>query len=93
MQTLLSVNQAAVILKVHPLTIRRYIKEQRLKAVKIGGNIRIDEHELQVFQKEFVPQADQSPRIFRKRINAAKQFEETDPVLQLQGVGASQKVS
>ena len=52
MDNLFNVNQAAFILKVHPLTIRRYIKEGRLKALKVGGAIRIREKDLQEFNKD-----------------------------------------
>src|SRR6266705_3444762 len=52
MNNLLSVKQVAFILRVHPLTVRRYIRDKRLKAVKVGGNIRVDENALQDFHKE-----------------------------------------
>ena len=55
MDNLLSVKQVAYILKVHPLTVRRYIKEERLKAVKSGGNVRIKESDLSEFNKDFKP--------------------------------------
>ena len=53
MDNLLSVKQVAYILKVHPLTVRRYIKEERLRAIKSGGNIRIKESDLSEFNKDF----------------------------------------
>ena len=39
--TLFSVNQVSILLKVHPLTVRRYIKEGKLKAIRVAGNIRV----------------------------------------------------
>lgn len=88
MNNLLSVKQAAFILKVHPLTIRRYIKEKKLKAVKIGGNIRIEEKELEDFHNEILSSPhEKSPlKTFKK---ADKQFSEDDPFLRLQGRAAS----
>jgi excisionase family DNA binding protein len=37
MDNLLNVNQVAFILKVHPLTVRKYIKDGKLKAIRAGG--------------------------------------------------------
>src|SRR5258708_34236430 len=93
MNTLLSVKQVAFILKVHPLTIRRYIKEKKLNAVKIGGNIRIPESDLENFQKDVTSvEKEQSP--FRQfKTSAAKQLSQADPFLQLQGREESVKLS
>lgn len=90
---LLSVKQVAFILRVHPLTIRRYIKEKRLKAIKVGGNIRIEENALQDFHKEITPQTQESIRIFKTSKLGAKLFNTDDPMLRLQGRGASLKLS
>lgn len=92
MNNLLSVNQAAFILKVHPLTIRRYIKEKKLKAVKIGGNIRIEEKSLEEFHKDVTTIATEKGqmKMFKK---ADKQFTVDDPLLRLQGRAASLKLS
>ena len=87
MNNLLSVNQAAFILKVHPLTIRRYIKEKRLKAVKVGGNVRIAESDLESFHTE-VSITEQQPKIFKTPRLMDKQFTHEDPLLRLQGRGA-----
>ncbi len=89
---LLSVKQVAFILKVHPLTIRRYISEKRLKAVKAGGNIRIDENDLQDFQKEVIPPTP-SNKIFKSSKLSAKQFTADDPFFRLKGRGASLRLS
>jgi len=88
MDNLFSVKQAAYILKVHPLTVRRYIKEERLKAVKIGGNIRIKESSLAEFNKEFTPNK-QILKSLPSRKTTFKSFNEIDPLFQLQGKGAS----
>ena len=89
MNNLLSVKQVAFILKVHPLTIRRYIKEERLKAVKVGGNIRVEETALQHFHTDVAPTPIQKPGVFKKKLPVAKQFSDEDPLLRLQGRGAS----
>ena len=89
MQNLLNVNQVAFILKVHPLTVRRYIKEGKIRSVKAGGNIRIVETDLEIFVKEFEP----ASRIFRapspKQLAQSKAFTGDDPLLRLDGRGAS----
>lgn len=86
MDNLLSVKQVAYILKIHPLTVRRYIKEERLKAVKSGGNIRIKESDLNEFNKDY------SPNKIRLKISSQPTFQtftEIDPLFQLQGKGAA----
>ncbi len=90
---LLSVKQVAFILKVHPLTIRRYINDKRLKAIKVGGNVRIDENELQNFHKDINPSDKSKNRIFKSTKQAAKQFGPDDPLFHLMGRGASLKLS
>jgi len=87
MNNLLSVKQVAFILRVHPLTVRRYIHDKRLKAVRVGGNIRIDENALQDFHKE-VTITKQKPKIFKNAKFLDKQFTRDDPFLRLQGRGA-----
>jgi excisionase family DNA binding protein len=92
MDNLLNVNQAAFILKVHPLTIRRYIKEGKLKAVKAAGNIRIKESELTNFHKDFIPNQPVQ-KIFKTKIPVSKTFSLDDPLFRLKGRGASLTLS
>ncbi len=91
MENLFNVNQAAFILKVHPLTVRRYIKEGVLKAIKVGGNVRIKESNLQAFSRDFTPRQDISnPNPFRKAANVTvKKFTNADPLLKMQGRAAT----
>ena len=93
MNNLLSVKQAAFILKVHPLTIRRYIKEKKLKAVKVGGNVRIAERDLEEFHKDVEPVDAPNNRVFKTKKLIDKQFSSEDPLLRLQGRGASLKLT
>lgn len=93
MESLLSVKQAAFILKVHPLTIRRYIREKKLKAVKVGGNIRIAEKELENLHKEVeIIKLERDP-LLRVKKSSAKQFSEEDPLLRLKGRASSLKLT
>lgn len=86
----LTVRQVAFILKIHHLTVRRYIKEGKIKATRIGGNVRIKESALQESSKEFST----NPRtsVFKHK-SSVKIFSEYDPLLRLKGVGASLKFS
>lgn len=91
MENLFNVNQAAFILKVHPLTVRRYIKEGVLKAVKVGGNIRIKEGQLQAFSRDFTPRQENAPTTpFRRTApTSIKKFTNADPFLKMQGRAAT----
>jgi excisionase family DNA binding protein len=86
MDNLLNVNQVAFILKVHPLTIRRYLRDGKLKAIMIGGNVRIKESQLQEFSKEFSPGARSQIKSIEKKV---KVFTSEDPLFQLKGRVAS----
>lgn len=94
MENLFNVNQAAFILKVHPLTVRRYIKEGVLKAVKIGGNIRIKESQLQAFSRDFTPRQEIAPTTpFRRTASTTiKKFTNADPLLKMQGRAATVEI-
>ena len=91
LENLLSVNQAAFILKVHPLTIRRYIREGKLKAVKAGGNIRIKESSLSEFNKDFTL-TPKEPTVKSKFV-PSKRFMLDVPLFRLRGRGASLTLS
>ena len=91
MENLFNVNQAAFILKVHPLTVRRYIKEGVLKAIKIGGNVGIRESQLQAFSRDFTPRQDVSLTSPFRRVpsTTVKRFTNADPLLKMQGRAAT----
>lgn len=91
MDQLFNVKQAAYILKVHPLTIRRYIKEGKLTAIKAAGNIRIKNEDLAAFQKKFTPGSNLETTLspIRKRIINYKTFTDADPFLRLEGRAGS----
>lgn len=92
MENLLNVNQVAFILKVHPLTIRRYIKEGKLKAVRVAGNVRIKESSLSDLNKDFSPTPSRK-QLVRTSIIPAKVFNIDDPLFRLNGRGASLSLS
>lgn len=46
-EQILTCGQVAKILQIHPLTVLRYIKEGKLKAIKLGRVYRIRESEIE----------------------------------------------
>ncbi|GHO56636.1 helix-turn-helix domain-containing protein [Ktedonobacter robiniae] len=49
---LLTIDQVASELQLHPDTIRRYIREKRLRATRVGGRLRVRRSELDRFLSE-----------------------------------------
>ena len=78
-----TVNQAAAALKVHPLTIRRHIKDGKLKAFRAGGNIRIALPDLRDFTQSFVPRT----RGIKEPSVAEANFSFNDPLFRLKARG------
>lgn len=83
-----TVNQAAIALKVHPITIRRYIREGKLKAVRAGGNIRIILADLKAFTQSFVPR---TRSLKEPPISTEANFSLEDPFFRLKARGLSIK--
>lgn len=52
---MLSVKHVSILLKVHQLTVRRYIKDGKLKALKAGGNVRITKSSVDAFLQDILP--------------------------------------
>ncbi len=94
MEEFYTVNQAAIVLKVHSLTIRRYIKEGKLKAYRAGGNIRIALSDLNAFAKILSPKkldSSNQQTIHDKQSsqNITKPFSVNDPLFRLKAKGIS----
>jgi excisionase family DNA binding protein len=51
----LTVNQVAKMLNVHEVTIRRHIKQGRLRAIKVGRQVRISREDLEEFRRPVCP--------------------------------------
>lgn len=83
MDELYTVYQAALTLKVHPLTIRRYVKEGKLKALRVGGNVRISAEDLQIFIEGFVPH----PKANNSSLPKKEPFSFSDPLFRLKAKG------
>lgn len=78
-----SVKQVAYIIKVHPLTVRRYIHEKKLAAVKVGGAVRVREDHLEAFQRAYETQEKHT----KVSVRESYIFTELDPLWQLEGIG------
>ena len=86
-ETLFSVKQVGILLKVHPLTIRRYIKEGKLKAVRIAGNIRIPQTYIEEFSEDVRPTNYGVKSVPKK--NKISEFSLDDAIFRLKGRGLS----
>jgi excisionase family DNA binding protein len=84
MEEFFTVQQVAESLKVHPITIRRYIREGKIKAIRAGGNIRVAQHEVNAFVQSFVPRS-KNFKDFPK--NTQGNFSFNDPLFRLKGRG------
>ena len=56
MLELLTVNEVAKMLNLHEITVRRHIKQGRLRAVKVGRQVRIRKEDLEEFMKPVCPE-------------------------------------
>lgn len=83
MEELFTVSQIAENLKVHPITIRRYIKEGKLKAFRAGGNVRISAQDLKAFTQSFVPKIKNPKAPSKAEVN----FSFDDPLFRLKARG------
>jgi excisionase family DNA binding protein len=87
MDNLYTIKQISFILKVHQLTVRRYIKEKKLEAVKIGGAVRVSDQQLEQFQKKYsVGEKKPSDKL---SFPTKKIFSFDDPLWHLDGFGTS----
>lgn len=88
MDDLLTVKQAAILIKVHHLTIRRYIADGKLKAVKVGGNVRISEKELRDFTQAYNTQT-KTAKAEKATPPSTSPFAANDSLFRLKGRGVS----
>lgn len=86
MENFFTIKQIAFMLKVHQLTVRRYIREKKLTAIKIAGLVRIKEKDLQNFQKDYTARKYRIHNIISEPL---KSFNIGDPLWLLNGKGGS----
>ncbi len=56
-----TVEQISNLLQMHPKTVQRYIREGKLRAVKVGKSWRVSGHDLSVFTESVPPAAEHAP--------------------------------
>lgn len=86
MSSLFSVIEVAKQLKVHPITVRRYIREGKLTALKAGGSIRVSSEALADFTRQVrpLPRRTAPAHLTHRR----QPFSINDPLWRLKGSGA-----
>ena len=72
----------------HPLSVRRYIRQGKLKAIKAGGNIRIPQSSFEAFTQNI-----SAPNFSLKKLPKAPKFVFTldDPIFRLKARGVHLK--
>src|SRR5688572_18626973 len=83
---LLTVEETAQLLKVVPVTVRRYIADGRLPAVRVGRAVRVDKESIGSLLKPVLPNKRATRR---KRIPRGRPFTMDDPLWDLVGIGHS----
>ena len=73
---LLTVRETAAILRVAPITVRRYIATGRLPAVRVGRNVRIDRDALPLALQPVSPARPERTRVGRR----VQPFGPEDPI-------------
>jgi excisionase family DNA binding protein len=81
---LFTVQETARMLKVSPLTVRRYIADGRLPAVKVGRSVRVRKEVLDQFIKPIEPKARKGRSAARGRPTSAE-----DPIWNIVGIARS----
>lgn len=61
-----SVQEIAGILKLDPVTIRRYIKDGKIRCIKFGKDYRITKENFM----EFIKRVENNPGMLRRKINS-----------------------
>lgn len=84
---LLTVQETAQMLKVSPITIRRYIADGRLAAVRAGKGVRVPKDSVEQF---LTPVQLKKKRRTPPRIPQGKPFTFDDPLWEIVGIGASE---
>jgi excisionase family DNA binding protein len=82
---LLTVYEAADILRVNPMTVRRYITDGRLTAVRVGKGVRVRKESLEGMLTPVEPRRRPRP----SRLPTGRPFTLDDPLWNIVGAGES----
>ena len=82
---LLTVQETAQTLKVNPITVRRYIADGRLAAVKVGRGVRVRKESVEQFVEPIEPKI--APT--RRAAARGRPFTMDDPLWGIVGIGRS----
>jgi excisionase family DNA binding protein len=82
---LLTVHEAAKLLKVNPITVRRFIAQGRLAAVRVGKTIRVRTEALD----EFITPVRPEPAKPAKRAPAGRPTSADDPLWNIVGIAST----
>ena len=85
---LLTVQETARMLKVTPMTIRRYIAAGRLSAVKVGKLVRVNEESLEQLMQPIEPNGAKQAKP-QRRVPRGKPTSADDPLWSIVGIGRS----
>jgi excisionase family DNA binding protein len=80
---LLTVPETARLLKVHPITVRRYIAQGRLPAVRVGKGVRVRKESVEALPEAIKPDK-------RTRAPRGTPITAYDPIWSIVGIGRSE---
>ena len=83
---LVTIQEAAQMLRVNPITVRRHIQAGELEAVRVGRGVRVRKESLDRFIKPVAPEAAKQQRKPRGKPTSAD-----DPLWNLVGIGQSRE--
>jgi excisionase family DNA binding protein len=83
---LLTVQETAQLLRVTPITVRRYIAQGRLPAVRVGRGVRVKKEAVEQLPAPIEPRSTTSKRGARR----GRAFTMDDPLWNLMGAGRSE---
>ena len=83
---LMTIQEAARMMRVSPITVRRHIANGKLEAVRVGRQVRVSSEAVERFMKPFKSKSAKStPRVLR-----GKPFTIEDSLWNIVGIGHSQ---
>lgn len=85
---LLTVHEAALLLKVNPITVRRYIADGRLSAVRAGKGVRVLRESLDQFIEPIEPKGH-----YDVAMSKTKPLTKSDSLFRMVGIAHSPKAS